>query len=87
MAFIIERVREDFINGRYVEKISYQEVLTTPFGDQQIFDRTEYRQLEFNLFAKVSQHRVLGRAAEHSELCQQVDGTEQFRAHDHTTVS
>src|ERR1035438_8658397 len=39
--FIIERVRDNFINGRYVEKISYQETLTTPFGDQQIFDRTE----------------------------------------------
>lgn len=49
--FIIDRVRDDFINGRYVEKISYQETLTTPFGEQQIFDRTEYRQLEFNLFS------------------------------------
>jgi len=47
--FIIDRVRDNFINGRYVEKVDYQETLTTPFGEQQIFDRTEYRQLEFNL--------------------------------------
>jgi hypothetical protein len=49
--FIIDRVRDNFVNGRYVEKISYQETVTTPFGEQQVFDRTEYRQLEFNLFS------------------------------------
>jgi hypothetical protein len=49
--FIIDRVRDNLVNGRYVEKVSYQETLTTPFGEEQIFDRVEYRQLEFNLFS------------------------------------
>jgi hypothetical protein len=48
--FIIDRTRENLISGRYVEKISFQEILTTPFGDEQVFDRILYRQLEFNLF-------------------------------------
>jgi hypothetical protein len=49
--FIIDRVRDNFINGKYVEKISYQETLITPFGNEQVFDRVLYRQLEFNLFS------------------------------------
>jgi hypothetical protein len=49
--FIIDRVRDGFVNGRYIEKISYQETLTTPFGEEQVFDRVVYRQLEFNLFS------------------------------------
>jgi hypothetical protein len=49
--FIIERVRDNFINGRYVEKIAFQETLTTPFGEEQIFDRILYRQVEFTLFS------------------------------------
>jgi hypothetical protein len=49
--FIIDRVRDNFVNGRYIEKIAYQETLTTPFGEEQVFDRILYRQLEFNLFS------------------------------------
>jgi len=49
--FIIERVRDTFINGRFIEKVSYQETLTTPFGEEQVIDRVLYRQLEFNLFS------------------------------------
>ena len=49
--FIIERVRDTFINGRFIEKIAFQETLTTPFGEEQVIDRVLYRQLEFNLFS------------------------------------
>jgi hypothetical protein len=57
--FIIDRVRDNSVNGRYVEKFSYQYTLTTPFGEQQFFDRTEYRQLEFNLFTTFPQVEFL----------------------------
>lgn len=49
--FLIDRVRDSFINGRYVEKITFEEILTTPFGQENRFERTEYRQVEFNLFS------------------------------------
>jgi len=49
--FFIDRVRDSFINGRYVEKVTFEEILTTPFGQEDRFERTEYRQVEFNLFS------------------------------------
>lgn len=50
--FIIDRVRDNLITGRYVEKLTYQEVIIDPFGSKNVFERTEYRQLEFNLFSQ-----------------------------------
>ncbi|MEE4075729.1 hypothetical protein V2I49_10330 [Pseudomonas viridiflava] len=48
--FAIERVRDDFIEGRYIEKYSYQEVISTPFGSEEVLDRIGYRTTEFTLF-------------------------------------
>lgn len=49
--FMIERVRDTFIEARYIEKISYQETITDPFGLEQVLDRISYRSVEFSLFA------------------------------------
>lgn len=48
--FSIERIREDFIEGRYIEKYNYQEVISTPFGDEEVIERFGYRTTEFSLF-------------------------------------
>jgi hypothetical protein len=48
--FVIERIRDSFIEGRYIEKYNYQEVISTPFGDDEVLDRTGYRTTEFTLF-------------------------------------
>ena len=48
--FAIERIRDDFIEGRYIEKYNYQEVISTPFGSEEVFDRIGYRTTEFTLF-------------------------------------
>lgn len=48
--FVIERIRDDFIEGRYIEKYNYQEVISTPFGSEEVLDRTGYRTTEFTLF-------------------------------------
>jgi hypothetical protein len=50
--FLVDRVREDSIEGRFIEKISYTETITSPFGEEQVFDRIIYTQLEFNLTNK-----------------------------------
>jgi hypothetical protein len=47
--FIVDRVRENTISGRYVEKMSFQERTVDPFGEEHVADRTLYRQLEFSL--------------------------------------
>lgn len=48
--FTIERIRDDFIEGRYIEKYNYQEVISTPFGGEEVRDRIGYRTTDFTLF-------------------------------------
>ncbi|MHB0842922.1 hypothetical protein ACYCGP_08780 [Stutzerimonas nitrititolerans] len=48
--FSIERIRDDYVEGRYIEKYSYQEVISTPFGSEEFIDRVGYRTTEFTLF-------------------------------------
>jgi hypothetical protein len=48
--FAIERIRDDYIEGRYIEKYNYQEVISTPFGGEEVLDRIGYRTTEFTLF-------------------------------------
>ena len=47
--FVVDRVRDDFIEAHYIEKISFQEVITDPFGEQSLFERVGYRQINFTL--------------------------------------
>lgn len=50
--FAIERVRDDFIEGRYIEKYVYEEVISDPFGKEDVIERTGYRSTEFALFSQ-----------------------------------
>ena len=49
--FVVERIRDNFIEGIYVEKYSYQEIIADPFGKEDVIDRTGYRSTQFALFA------------------------------------
>jgi hypothetical protein len=48
--FIVDRVREKSIEGRYIEKFSFQERIIDPFGDEVFFDRVSYQTVDFVLF-------------------------------------
>ena len=50
--FIIDRIRDNLIEGSFVEKLSYQEKITDPFGNEQVFDRVTYRNVEFTLHSE-----------------------------------
>ena len=52
--FVIDRVRDDFLEARYVERIDYSDSITDPFGNELVFPRVEFRQCEF----VVSQRRA-----------------------------
>ena len=45
--FVLDRTREDFIEGRFVERIEYDDTVIDPFGKELSFHRIEYRQCEF----------------------------------------
>jgi hypothetical protein len=47
--FLIDRVRENSVEGRFVEKYSYEESVISPFGNESVFERVVYTQLEFGL--------------------------------------
>jgi len=50
--FVIHRVRDNSIEAEYVEKLTYQETVTDPFGNETVFDRIGYRRIEFTLFSE-----------------------------------
>lgn len=45
--FVLDRVRDDFIDARFVEKVEYDDTVTDPFGVESSFHRLEYRKCEF----------------------------------------
>lgn len=45
--FIFEKVRNDEIKGKYVEKITYQDTVPSLYGEQETFERIEYRIVDF----------------------------------------
>jgi len=49
--FAVERIRDDFVIGRFIEKLVYEEVVSDPFGNQDTVERTMYRATEFTLFS------------------------------------
>jgi hypothetical protein len=45
--FVLDRVRDDSLDARFVQKIAYEDTVTDPFGVEAIFHRVEYRSCEF----------------------------------------
>ncbi|BAI76207.1 hypothetical protein AZL_d03810 (plasmid) [Azospirillum sp. B510] len=45
--FVIDRVRENYIEARYIERISYTDVIIDPFGSELSFPKVEFRQSQF----------------------------------------
>jgi hypothetical protein len=45
--FLLDRVRDQFIEGRHVEKIVVEEVVRDPFGNETTFNRLSYREVAF----------------------------------------
>jgi hypothetical protein len=49
--FVLDRVRDDYLEGRFVERVEYDDTVTDPFGKETSFHRVEYRQCEFRASA------------------------------------
>jgi hypothetical protein len=45
--FLVERVRDSFLQGQHFEKVFTEEVIRDPFGNETTFSRLSYRQVEF----------------------------------------
>jgi len=45
--FVLDRVRDDFVDARFVEKIEYEDTVVDPFGVESTYHRVEYRKFEF----------------------------------------
>jgi hypothetical protein len=49
--FVIDRLRDDLLEARYVERVEYTETITDPFGKELSFERVEFRQSHFRATA------------------------------------
>lgn len=49
--FVIDRIRDDLLDGRYIERIEFTETVMDPFGKELRFERVEYRQSAFRATA------------------------------------
>lgn len=56
--FLLDRTREEKIEGRYIEKYNYTETIRDPFGQELRFERTAYRQVEFTLHREYPQLEI-----------------------------
>jgi hypothetical protein len=45
--FIIERVRDTFLEGRFFEKVAFDETVRDPFGKETTLERVTYQEVEF----------------------------------------
>jgi hypothetical protein len=45
--FVLDRVRDDFVDARFVEKIEYEDTVVDPVGVESSYHRVEYRKCEF----------------------------------------
>jgi len=45
--FVLDRVRDDFLEARYVERYEYEETVADPFGKELTFSRLEFHQTSF----------------------------------------
>ncbi len=50
--FILDRVRDDFLEARHVERFEFDETVSDPFGKERTFARLEYRQTHFRTSAQ-----------------------------------
>ncbi len=50
--FVIDRVRDNCVEGRYIERFSYKESVIDPFGNEEFFDRVSYRTTDFTLYSE-----------------------------------
>lgn len=48
--FAVERVRDEYLDAIYIEKIATQEVVSDPFGKEETFERITYKRSSFSLY-------------------------------------
>ena len=56
--FLVERVRENFIEGKFIEKIAFDEIVRDPFGNEIKYDRLAYREVDFIFSAAYPQVEI-----------------------------
>ena len=49
IGFVVDRVRDDYIEARFFERVSFQESVTDPLGNEYTIERLAFRQIDFTL--------------------------------------
>ncbi|MGV8822725.1 hypothetical protein [Methylibium petroleiphilum] len=48
--FVLDRVRDNYVEGRFIERFEYDDTIIDPFGKELSFHRVDYNQCEFRAF-------------------------------------
>lgn len=47
--FVLSRIRDDFIEGSYIERLQFVDTVVDPFGASHLYDRVEFRTSAFRI--------------------------------------
>jgi hypothetical protein len=47
--FVVDRIRDEYLEARYFERVSFQQSITDPFGKTFVVERLEFRQVDFTI--------------------------------------
>ncbi|WP_196857152.1 hypothetical protein [Janthinobacterium sp. CAN_S1] len=47
--FVIDRVRDGFVEARYIERVEFTDTITDPFGNELLYPRIDFRTCEFRI--------------------------------------
>ncbi|WP_156386720.1 hypothetical protein [Aureimonas sp. Leaf454] len=56
--FLLDRVRNSFVEGRYIERINYEDHVLDPFGNETVNRNVEYRVVKFRLSDKYPELQI-----------------------------
>jgi hypothetical protein len=77
--FLIDRVREDVVEARFVERLTYKVKVTDPFGHETDTERTEYRQCEFLAYAEFPELEIVDQPRQIGALVSRLGEVNNFR--------
>ena len=47
--FVVDRIRDEYLEARYFERVAFQESINDPFGNTFLVDRLTFREVDFTL--------------------------------------
>src|SRR5690242_17695980 len=47
--FVVDRLRDDYLEARFVERIAFQQTVKDPFGNNYVVERLDFKEVDFTV--------------------------------------